>query len=184
MRAARETDAPEDEGALRAAAGRLGRNLSALEKAGSLDTVRGFEGESARCNVGAFSHMIRENSGAWTFSGRNRRPPRDPVNALLSFLYALVRHDCESALEGVGLDPQVGYLHGLRPGRPALALDLMEDEARKAVVVAHQRRKQDEVEHPVLERKVALGLVPHIQARLLARHLRGDLEAYLPYLSR
>jgi CRISPR-associated protein Cas1 len=78
----------------------------------------------------------------------------------------------------------VGYLHGLRPGRPALALDLMEDEARKAVVVAHQRRKQDEVEHPVLERKVALGLVPHIQARLLARHLRGDLEAYLPYLSR
>ena len=220
MRAARETEAPEAEGALRGAAARLGRNLAALEGADSLDMVRGFEGESARCYFGAFSHMIRENSGAWTFSGRNRRPPRDPVNALLSFLYSLVRHDCESALEGVGLDPQVGYLHGLRPGRPALALDLMEelrpvladrlvltlinrkqldrkdfterpggavrmaDEARKAVVVAYQRRKQDEVEHPVLERKVALGLVPHIQARLLARHLRGDLEAYLPYLSR
>jgi CRISPR-associated protein Cas1 len=142
------------------------------------------------------------------------------MNALLSFVYTLLRHDCAGALEGVGLDPQVGYLHTLRPGRPALALDLMEelrpiladrlvlslinrrqiqqvdftereggaihlsDRGRKEVIMAYQNRKQDEVQHRVIGKKVAMGLIPHIQARLLARHLRGDIPDYLPFLYR
>lgn len=142
------------------------------------------------------------------------------MNALLSFLYTVLANDCAAAVESVGLDPQVGYLHALRPGRPALALDLMEelrpavadrlaltlvnrrqlrpgdfeerpggstlltDAGRKTVIVAYQQRKQEEVAHRVLGRKVPLGLVPHVQARLLARHLRGDLEHYPPYLPR
>jgi CRISPR-associated protein Cas1 len=152
--------------------------------------------------------------------GRTRRPPRDRANALLSFLYALVRGECASALEGVGLDPQVGYLHALRPGRPALALDLMEEfrpivadrlavalinrrqlraadfertpgggvylteSGRRAVIDAYQARKEREIEHRLLRQRVPLGLVPHVQARLLARHLRGDLGHYPPYLAR
>ena len=139
---------------------------------------------------------------------------------MLSFLYALLLNDCVAACEGVGLDPQVGFLHTLRPGRPALALDLIEefrayvadrlmltlinrqqlrpndfemlpggaarltDSARKRVVVAYQERKQTEVRHPVLERTIPLGIVPHVQAQLLARHLRGDLAAYPPFRAR
>ena len=141
-----------------------------------------------------------------------RRPPLDPLKALLSFLYTLLLGDCVAAAEGVGLDPQIGFLHALRPGRPALVLDLMEelravmadrlaltlinrrqvtrkdfqvrsggavhltDAGRKEVLVAYQKRKQDEVQHPVLEQQVSLGLIPHVQTRLLARHLRGDLK--------
>jgi CRISPR-associated protein Cas1 len=156
----------------------------------------------------------------FTMAGRTRRPPRDRMNALLSFLYTLVAHDCASALQGVGLDPQLGCLHALRPGRPALALDLAEefrpiladrlaltlvnrrqitskdlvereggswqlkDDPRKELIVAYQKRKQDEAPHPALKEKVPLGLVPHVQARLLARHLRGELEAYPPFLYR
>ena len=152
--------------------------------------------------------------------GRTRRPPRDRVNAVLSFLYALLRAECTAGLESVGLDPQVGFLHALRPGRPALALDLMEefrpiiadrlaltlinrkqlqadhfvnlpggavhlsDDGRRVVLQAYQQRKEDEVSHRMLDQKLPLGLVPYIQARLLARHLRGDLEEYPPYLSR
>jgi CRISPR-associated protein Cas1 len=142
------------------------------------------------------------------------------VNAVLSFLYALVRGECAAALEGVGLDPQVGYLHALRPGRPALALDLMEEfrplladrlaltlinrrqlreedfealpggavllteHGRKAVIVAYQQRKEEAVQHRVLKDKVELGLLPHVQARLMARYLRGDLKDYPPYVQR
>ena len=150
--------------------------------------------------------------------GRNRRPPLDPINGLLSFLYTLLLNDCISAAEGVGLDSQMGFLHAMRPGRPSLGLDLMEefrsvladrlaltlinrkqithkhfevrpggatyltDEGRKEVVVAYQKRKQEEFHHPVLDEKVPFGLLPHVQARLLARHLRGDLEEYTPVL--
>ena len=164
--------------------------------------------------------MVREDREAFQLNGRNRRPPRDRINALLSFLYALLLGDCVSAAEGVGLDPQMGFLHALRPGRPALGLDLMEelrsviaerlaltlinrrqinaahfvdrpggavylsDEGRKEVIVAYQKRKQEEIQHPVLEQKMPIGLIPHVQARLLARVLRGDMEAYLPYLYR
>ena len=148
------------------------------------------------------------------FRERSRRPPRDRMNCLLSFLYTLLAHDVRSALETVGLDPAVGFLHRDRPGRPGLALDLMEelrpvladrlaltlvnrrqvqaggfqtseggavvmdDATRKEVLVAYQKRKQEEIMHPFLEERVAFGLVPHVQANLLARHIRGDLDGY------
>jgi CRISPR-associated protein Cas1 len=149
--------------------------------------------------------------------GRSRRPPLDPVNALLSFLYTLLTHDCRSAAEAVGLDPAVGFLHRDRPGRPSLALDLMEelrpvladrlalslinrrqvsardfekreggavimtDEARRTVLAAWQERKKEERFHDFIEEKAPLGLVPYLQAQMLARHLRGDLDTYPPW---
>lgn len=153
------------------------------------------------------------------FDCRNRRPPRDRFNALISFLYALVLSDCRAALETVGLDPQLGFLHAVRPGRPALALDLLEefrsaladrlaltlinrcqlqagdfderegavllnDKGRKTVIAAYQTRKQEEITHPILQQSVSVGLLPHLQARLLARFLRGDVTHYVPYLQR
>lgn len=174
--------------------------------------VRGVEGEAARTYFSVFTHFIRAEG--FSFTVRSRRPPLDPVNALLSFLYAIVGHDCRSALESVGLDPQVGFLHADRPGRASLALDLMEefrpvladrlvlslinrrqlgvkdfmaeaggavkltDDARKTLLVAYQERKKTQLVHPFLNEKVTLGLVPHIQAQLLARYLRGDMDGY------
>lgn len=183
-----------------------------------LATLRGVEGESARSYYGVFDNLILEDKGFFRFEGRSRRPPLDATNALLSFLYTLLAHDCTSALETVGLDPQVGFLHRERPGRPSLALDLMEelrpylvdrltlslinnrqvdrksfvhkesggvimdDEVRKKVIASWQQRKQEEVTHPFLGEKIAIGLIPYAQAMLLARYLRGDLEAYPPFL--
>lgn len=220
LRAAREAGTGEDGVALRAAAERLYLALDRLREATTLDEIRGSEGEAARTYFHAFAHMIRGDRGSFAPDGRTRRPPRDRMNCILSFLYALVRAECESALEGVGLDPQVGYLHALRPGRPALALDLMEelrpvladrlavtlvnrrqlrpghfeempggavyltDDGRKIVLVAYQERKEEEVRHRVLGQSVPLGLVPHVQARLLARHLRGDVAEYPPFIYR
>lgn len=220
LRAAREATIEDDSIALAGAAERLERILARLRETTNLDTVRGAEGEAARAYFGVFGYMVRTDRVSFTLHGRTRRPPRDRVNSVLSFLYALVRSECTSALEGVGLDPQVGYLHTLRPGRPALALDLMEElrpviadrlaltlvnrrqlkaehfeqtpggavslteDGRRAVIVAYQRRKEEEVEHRVLKQKLPLGLVPHVQARLLARHLRGDLKDYPPFLYR
>jgi CRISPR-associated protein Cas1 len=220
LRAARETGEPSDARVLLRAAEFVTGGLVRLHAAEDLNTVRGIEGDAARAYFGAFGAMVRVDRASFAPSGRTRRPPRDRMNALLSFLYALLRSECVSALEGVGLDPQVGYLHALRPGRPALALDLMEevrsvladrlalvlvnrrqvrregfrelpggavyldDDTRRTVIGAWQKRKQEAVEHRVLREKVPLGLVPHIQARLLARHLRGDLEHYLPFLYR
>lgn len=220
LRGAREADDPADAEALRSTADALGNAVTRLPQCLDLETLRGIEGESARVYFSTFDRMIKEDRETFKLDGRNRRPPRDPVNALLSFLYALLMNDCVAAVEGVGLDPQMGFLHALRPGRAALALDLMEelrsvvadrlaltlinrrqvaakhfqarpggaihldDEARKDVIVAYQKRKQEEITHPVLDQKMPLGLVPHIQARLLARVLRGDLEAYPPYLHR
>ncbi|EWY39811.1 CRISPR-associated protein Cas1 [Skermanella stibiiresistens SB22] len=182
------------------------------------DAARGHEGDGASAYFGVFDLLIRVEDPAMRFKTRNRRPPLDACNALLSFLYAIVGHDCRSALETVGLDPQVGFLHRDRPGRAGLALDLMEevrpiladrvalslinrqqvtaadfeykeggavmlrDDARKTVLTAYQERKRDEILHPFLDEKLTLGLVPHIQARLLARHLRGDLDGYPPFL--
>ncbi len=220
LRAARETANVQDHAVLSDAAGRLGTVLERLGTTEDLGGVRGAEGEAARKYFEAFGNMIRADREYFTPHGRTRRPPLDRTNSLLSFLYALVRAECESALEGVGLDPQVGYLHVLRPGRPALALDLMEElrpvladrlaitlinrqqvktedfeempggavslteEGRKTVLVAYQRRKAEEVQHRVLKQKVPLGLVPHVQARLLARYLREDVKNYLPFLYR
>lgn len=179
-----------------------------------LDRLRGYEGEAAALYFGTFGHALRVPDDALAFRGRSRRPPMDPVNALLSFIYTLLVHDCRGALEGVGLDPAAGFLHRLRPGRPSLALDLMEElrapladrlalsmlnrrelgigdfrvmengavllaeESRKAVLIAWQARKREEIEHPFLKERAPLGLLPHLQASLLARTLRGDLDAY------
>ena len=219
LRAAREADDATDASALAAVAERLARILEALPKTGDVNDLRGAEGEAARAYFGVFGHMIRSDRANLAPDGRSKRPPRDRANALLSFLYALLRGECASALEGVGLDPQVGYLHALRPGRPALALDLMEefrpvladrlaitllnrrqlqardfeslpggvrltDDGRRTVLAAYQKRKEEEIGHRVLKQKVPLGLVPHVQARLLARHLRGDLATYPPFLYR
>lgn len=180
--------------------------------------LRGLEGEAAQAYFGVFDYLIRVPEPTLRFNGRNRRPPRDAVNALLSFFYTLLTHDCRSALETVGLDPAVGFLHRDRPGRPSLALDLMEEfrafladrltlsminrrqlstrdfqamdngvvllraDSRKELLVAYQERKREEVQHAFLGEKITIGLLPLIQAQLLARHLRGDLDAYPPFL--
>lgn len=220
LRSARETEDPADQQALTNTARRLVLVIKQIPGAEDLEKVRGLEGEGSRSYFETFSLMVRGDRKTFKFRGRNRRPPLDPINALLSFLYTLLVSDCAAAAQGVGLDPQVGFLHALRPGRPALGLDLMEelrpvladrlaltlinrrqvtakdfderpggavllnDAGRKKVVVAYQERKQEEICHQVLEQKMPLGLVPHIQARLLARYLRGDLPAYLPFLYR
>lgn len=196
-------------------------HLRKLPLAPDLDSLRGEEGSAARIYFQSLQYLIRQSArGDFAFDTRNRRPPTDPMNAILSFLYAVLLHDCRSALEAVGLDPQLGFLHAVRPGRMALALDLMEefrsvigdrlaltlvnrgqiqashfdkrdggavllnDEGRKSVIAAYQERKQEALTHPVLEQQVPVGLLPHIQARLLARYLRGDAPAYVPYLHR
>jgi CRISPR-associated protein Cas1 len=220
LRGAREAAAPEDGPPLQEAARHLAEALPRLEAVQDLDQARGVEGDAARAYVGVFSRLVKEDRATFRFAGRSRRPPRDPLNALLSFLYTLLLSDCVASAEGVGLDPQVGYLHALRPGRPALGLDLMEElrpvladrlaltlvnrrqltasdfearpggavslteAGRRAVVTAYQHRKQEEVQHSVVDQRVPLGLVPHVQARLLARHLRGELDCYVPFLYR
>lgn len=213
-------DYPEAAGrdALLAAAQRLAAGVDQAEHARNPDQLRGIEGESASIYFDVFAHLITRAKNGWRFDGRSRRPPRDPVNALLSFLYTMLVHDARSACEAAGLDSQVGFLHRDRPGRPSLALDLMEelraflcdrlavtlinreqvkpdgfrttetggvvmDEAtRKAVIAAYQKRKQETVTHPFLGEKVSVGLIAHFQARLLARHLRGDLDAYPAFI--
>ncbi len=209
-------DHPDAQGAsqLAEAADHLAHILAALSSPTSLSIIRGCEGEAATAYFEVFDHLIVAQKDAFKFSRRTRRPPLDRMNALLSFLYAILAHDAASALEGVGLDPAVGFLHRDRPGRPGLALDLMEefrpmladrlalslvnrqqirpdgfqrtetgavlmdDETRKEVIRAYQTRKQEEIHHPFLDEKVPIGLLLHIQAQLLARHLRGDLDAY------
>lgn len=218
MRCSREAEEPEDAKAFRLVGERHTTILSDLAESPDIDSARGLEGMAAFLYFSVFDRMVRHDKDTFQFNGRNRRPPRDPVNALLSFLYALLLNDCVAGAEGVGLDPQVGYLHAIRPGRPSLGLDLMEElrsvlsdrltltlinrrqitrdhfvnrpggavllneEGRKAAVIAYQKRKADEVYHSIADRKVPLGLVPHIQARLLARHLRGDMEHYIPFI--
>lgn len=218
LRAAREREESKDRSELDAAALRLRRILEEIATADSVEAVRGHEGDAARTYFGVFDHLILAEKEEFFFRGRSRRPPLDNMNALLSFLYTLLTHDTVSALETVGLDPAVGYLHRERPGRPSLALDLveelrpvladrlaltlvnrqqvsadgfrtlengaviMDEETRKQVLVAWQKRKQDEIVHPYLEERVPLGLVPHLQATLLARHLRGDLDGYPCFL--
>ncbi|MCK9497209.1 MAG: type I-C CRISPR-associated endonuclease Cas1c [Dehalococcoidia bacterium] len=220
LRGARETPDAAESALLAEQGDRLAEAIVRLETVTDLETVRGVEGDAARGYFAAFTSLVRVDRDVFALDGRSRRPPRDRMNSLLSFLYALVRSECTSALEGVGLDPQVGYLHSLRPGRPALALDLMEelrpvladrlaltlvnrrqikpddfeelpggavyltDEGRRTVLAAYQRRKEEVVRHRVLRRSLPVGLLPHVQARLLARHLRGDLPDYPPYVGR
>lgn len=196
------------------------RYAERLLQESDLDSIRGLEGRTARDYFDQFNHLIITNKNDFVFSGRNRRPPLDPVNCLLSFVYALLYHDARSALESVGLDPAVGFLHRDRPGRLSLALDLMEefrpmladrlvlslinlgqmkkkgftltesgavkmsDETRKEVLVAYQKRKQEEIEHPFLQEKIPVGMLVISQAQLLSRFLRGDLDEYPPFLWR
>ncbi|HAT9523887.1 TPA: type I-C CRISPR-associated endonuclease Cas1 [Legionella pneumophila subsp. pneumophila] len=195
---------------------KLLRNLHRSRSALNIQELMGIEGDSAAVYFGVFSELLHGEK--FTFSSRNRRPPTDPVNALLSFIYSLLTQECISALLGVGLDPYVGFLHRDRPGRASMALDLLEEfrapladrfiltlinrrqiqlsdfvteasgavrlteNARKSLLVSYQERKQTEVMHPYLKEQVAVGLLPHCQALLLARHLRGDTEFYTPYL--
>lgn len=210
----RLTDVPAFQHALK----RLKRIPQRLLLEDSVDVLRGLEGEAAQSYFGVFDQLISVDSPLLHFGGRNRRPPRDAFNALLSFFYTLLTHDCRSALESVGLDPAVGFLHRDRPGRPSLALDLAEefrpllgerlalslinrrqlnekdfqifdsgavllkDDARKTALIAYQERKREQLQHAFLDEKADIGLLPFIQAQLLARHLRGDLDGYPPFL--
>ncbi|MBN9346020.1 MAG: type I-C CRISPR-associated endonuclease Cas1 [Devosia sp.] len=210
--------APEVRAAIVASVDRLAHILRRVEQADDpLERLRGAEGEAANLYFAVFGHLIRPVEPQMSWRGRSRRPPLDPINALLSFLYTLLTHDCRSACEAVGLDPAVGFLHRDRPGRPSLALDLMEEfrpvladrlalslinrrqiqpgdfehreggavwlsaSGRKTVLTAWQERKKEERTHPFLDEKAPLGLVPFLQAQMLARHLRGDLDVYPPW---
>jgi CRISPR-associated protein Cas1 len=200
------------------AAAQLARIMEHLSKPAPLEFVRGKEGEAAKVYFDAFDALIVAQKDGFQFRERSRRPPLDCVNALLSFVYTLLAHDMTGACEAVGLDPGVGFLHRDRPGRPGLALDLMEElrayladrlvltlinrqqvrpqgfevtetgavamdkTTRREVLVAYQKRKQEEVQHPFLEEKIPVGMIPFAQALLLARHLRGDLDGYPPFL--
>ena len=216
LRTARERPHSDFEDACR----RLASCMARLQAGLPLDVVRGIEGEAAGIYFGTFHHLISNPDPTFQFSGRNRRPPLDAVNCLLSFLYTLLAHDIRSALEACGLDSAVGFLHRDRPGRPSLALDmmgefrpyladrlactlinrgqvkakgfkktesgavLMDDTTRKDVIVAWQERKREEVEHPFLAERMPIGLLWHTQARLLSRHIRGDMDAYPPFVIR
>ncbi|NQU62790.1 MAG: type I-C CRISPR-associated endonuclease Cas1 [SAR324 cluster bacterium] len=213
---------PDCQGAtdLKIAENTLKRILSKIQNITELDILRGKEGEAANCYFNIFDLLITQQKEDFQFSGRNRRPPKDPVNALLSFIYTIILQDCVSALEGVGLDPYVGYLHRDRPGRQSMALDLLEefraflgdrlalnlinmqqikisdfrfsengavlmsDEARKTLLTAYQKRKQETLKHPILKEDVKIGLLFHTQALLLSRHIRGDLDYYPAFIWR
>ncbi|NLL52708.1 MAG: type I-C CRISPR-associated endonuclease Cas1 [Peptococcaceae bacterium] len=192
----------------------MGKMAKKVFESNNLGDVRGIEGETAQRYFEQIDHLILEDKSEFFMKGRSRRPPLDKFNALLSLFYTLLVHECRSALETVGLDPAVGFLHRDRPGRPSLALDLMEElraylgdrmalslinrkqickddfvvnpngavylkkDARKSVLAAWQKRKQEEIVHPYLNEKILVGLLPYTQALLLARFLRGDIDAY------
>jgi CRISPR-associated protein Cas1 len=198
----------------------LNKIIDRIPAAATVDEVRGFEGYGAAEYFKVFNHLIIDQKADFVFIDRNRRPPLDEVNALLSFVYTLLMHDVRSALETVGLDPAVGFLHRDRPGRPGLALDIMEefrpviadrlvlslinrrqltkkgftkavsgavtmdDATRKTVLVAYQSRKQDEILHPYINESVPLGLFFFIQATVMARHIRGEIDGYPPFFWR
>ncbi len=206
-----------DRDALAKASAFLKQTLQVLPTCKRTAELIAFEGSAAKIYFGVFDHLILQQKDDFRFEERSRRPPRDNMNSLLSFLYTLLTNECVSALEAVGLDPYVGFLHTDRPGRPSLALDLMEelrpvfadrlalslvnrrqvtgkgftqkesggilmdDDTRKTVIAAWQDRKKEEIVHPYLKERIPFGLIPHVQALLLARHLRGDLDAYPPF---
>ncbi len=216
QRAARES-LPGEEHHLKEAAERLRLLQRQVDSMETMDQVRGCEGEGAAWYFDQFQFLVRQQRPAFPWRGRTRRPPLDPLNALLSFCYALLMGDCLSACQCMGLDPTIGFLHAFRPGRPALALDLMEafrplvadrlvltlinnqqvdskgfrqsesggiemdEDTRKRVIITYQERKAQTLRHPFLDQEIPWGLAPLLEARLLARHLRGDLEAFPPF---
>lgn len=221
QRGARETSDADEASLLNRAAENLAASLRAAAAANTLDELRGVEGEAARGYFEAVNFVIKPAMReTFKLNGRTRRPPLDRFNALISFLYSMLMNDCRSACEAVGLDSQLGFLHAVRPGRAALALDLQEefrsilcdrfaltlinrgqigandfderqggavmfnDRGRRAVVTAWQERKQEEITHPLTDAKIPIGLLPFIQARFMARAIRGEMEGYLPYLAK
>jgi len=219
-RTVRDHAAKVDIDALKKASDKISRIIERIPKAANSDEIRGFEGQAAAEYFRIFGHLIVDQKEDFVFTERSRRPPLDEINALLSFVYTLLAHDVRSALETVGLDPAVGFLHRDRPGRPGLALDIMEefrpviadrlvlslvnrrqlgkngfskaasgavamdDDTRKTVLVEYQSRKQDEIYHPFIEETVPIGLLFFIQANLMARYIRGDIDGYPPFFWR
>jgi CRISP-associated protein Cas1 len=207
-------------GPVASAVDRLDLAVQQVQGEMSVDALRGIEGDSAHCYFSAFDELITAQKGDFFFKDRNRRPPLDRVNALLSFVYVLLYHDMRAALESVGLDPSVGFLHADRPGRLSLALDLMEemrpffadrivlslinlkqiegrdfeamdsgavlmkDDGRKKVITAYQKRKHEVIHHPYVNEKMHIGILFQVQAILLARFIRGDIDGYPPFLWR
>ena len=220
LRAMRDHPEKTDVAKLKNAQHVLAGCVRRLQEATDQELIRGIEGEAARAYFNVFDECITSADPAFRFDGRNRRPPLDRVNCLLSFVYTLTTHDIRSALESSGLDPAAGFLHKDRPGRPSLALDMLEefrsyicdrlvlslinrgqihakdfevsetgavlmnDDARKTVLTAYQQRKQEEIEHPFVGEKMAVGLLWHMQAMLLARYIRGDIDTYPPFVWR
>jgi CRISP-associated protein Cas1 len=218
LRGARETEVSQDQKLLQGAAAEMADGIPKLAKAETVDSVRGYEGDAARVYFSAFPALVRHEREVFAPKGRTRRPPLDPMNALLSFLYGLLLQDCAAAAAAAGLDPCVGFLHVDRPGRPGLGLDLMEefrplsadrlalalvnrqqikpsgfvtrdgggvemnDATRRLLLTEYQKRKREEVMHPLLNQKATIGRIPFLQARILARCLRGDLPDYVPYV--
>ena len=228
LRSGREADCDEDRTALAGAAGDLAQLIRQLGDTPpiapdcglreALDPIRGLEGLGAKTYFSVVRHMLKQQREDFLFVTRSRRPPRDRINCLLSFTYALLRNDCLAALTTSGLDPYVGWLHATRPGRPACVLDLMEefrpclaerlaltlinrrqidtkhfrereggaveftDRGRREVIQAWQRRKQAEVKHPLFKENIRIGQVFNVQAKLLARTLRGDIPDYIPFI--
>ncbi len=217
LRGGRETNDTAEQSQLTDAADALARQLSDLAKTNPpLDQLRGVEGMAAQTYFSVFGLLLKQQRDDFAFTTRSRRPPRDRINCMVSFLYALVRHDCIAALTSIGLDPFVGFLHADRPNRPSLALDLMEefrpwladrltitlinrqqiqpdhfvlreggaveftDTGRKLVIKAYQERKQESLNHPLLDQNLRIAQLPFVQARILARYLRADLSEYLP----
>lgn len=216
-RANRDQQKSESTDRIERMANRIDLKLKTLQSGLGLDQLRGVEGDATADYFAVFNELITSQKERFSFTSRSRRPPLDPVNAMLSFLYSMLTNDMRSACESVGLDAAVGFLHRDRPGRPGLALDLMEelrpvlvdrvvlsvinrqqvnvagfikepgggirmdDATRKELVGAYQKRKSEEITHPFLQEKMTLGLVPLIQARLMARFLRGDSDAYPPF---
>lgn len=203
--------------ALKRASTFLKQTLDAIPECSTISELMAFEGSAAKIYFGVFNQLILQQRDEFYFNERSRRPPLDNMNSLLSFLYSLLTNETVSALEAVGLDPYVGFLHTDRPGRPSLALDLieemrplfadrlalslvnrkqisskgftqkesggilMDDDTRKTVLTAWQDRKREEIIHPYLKERIPFGLIPHVQAMLLGRYLRGDLDAYPPF---
>lgn len=221
LRAARDSSDNRDSARLNQTSRLLATYVQKILLNSDIEVLRGFEGDAARSYFACFGNIVRKDRrSCFEMIGRSRRPPLDRMNALLSFLYSMLMNDCRSAVEAVGLDAQLGFLHAVRPGRAALSLDLMEelrplladrvaltlinlcqigpedfdertggavtlnDRGKKTVLSAYQTRKQDEVFHQLLEQKVPMGLLPHVQARLLARTIRGDMDHYLPFVTR
>jgi len=219
LRVAREHGDTDAATRLRQAASNMSMMAKKTGPESGGEQLRGYEGMAANIYFGQFDDMIRANKTAFYFRKRSKRPPEDNMNAIMSFLYSLLTNEVKCALEGVGLDPAVGYLHKLRPGRPSLALDIMEelraplcdrlalslvnlrqvkeddfrrevggvymrDETRRKIISAWQKRKKEEVVHTFLRTKMPIGLIPHVQALLFARFLRGDVDYYPPFMWR